>query len=84
MIPVASVELDVVECDYVMIRNASETRVDNIQRWWNATIIIIIIIIFNLITRWQSDINEIESRAWSMHVTMMHMLGGKEMFLVWI
>ena len=45
--------------------------------------IIIIIIIFNLITRRQSD-NEIESQAWSMHVTMMHMLGGKEMFLVWI
>ena len=43
----------------------------------------IIIIIFNLITRQQSD-NEVESQAWSMHVTMMHMLGGKEMFLVWI
>ena len=36
-----------------------------------------------MITRRQSD-NEIESQAWSMHVTMMHMLGGKEMFLVWI
>ena len=31
-------------------------------------------------TRRQSD-TEIESQAWSMHVTMMHMLDGKEMFL---
>ena len=51
--------------------------------WLIIRLIIIIIIIFNLITRRQSD-NEIESQAWSMHVTMMRMLGGKEMFLVWI